>query len=116
MSHKINLIIVICHCHIFVVLLIRSLENRWAESLPTVFLAQIFTHLTPSTDFSSYSFAGKQFEPKFCPVCGVAVGVDDTIENMKAVNLRCLEGVPCGDIETFKNKGYSFEPLYVVPE
>jgi hypothetical protein len=49
-------------------------------------------------------------------VCGVAVGVDDTIENMKAVNLKCFEGVPWGDIETFKNKGYSFEPLYVVPE
>jgi hypothetical protein len=49
-------------------------------------------------------------------VCEVAVGVDDTIENTKAVNLRCLEGVPWGDIETSKNRGYSFEPQYVVPE
>lgn len=78
--------------------------------------SQISIHLTPGTHLSSYSFAGKQFEHKFCPVCGVAVGVDDTIENMKAVNLKCFEGVPWGDIETFKNKGYSFEPLYVVPE
>jgi hypothetical protein len=77
---------------------------------------RISIHLIPDINLSSYSFAGKQFEHKFCSVCGVAIGVDDTIENMKAVNLRCLEGVPWGDIETFKNKGYSFEPLYVVPE
>jgi len=49
-------------------------------------------------------------------VCGVAVGVDDTVENLRAVNLRCLEGVEWSEIETFKNKGSGFEPLYVVPE
>ena len=53
---------------------------------------------------------------KFCPVCGVAVGVDDTVKNTKAVNLRCLEGVEWGDIETWKSKGSSFKPLYVVPK
>ena len=44
------------------------------------------------------------------------MGVDDTVENTKAVNLRCLEGVEWGDIETWKSKGSSLEPLYVVPE
>jgi hypothetical protein len=78
--------------------------------------AQISIYLTPGTNLSSYSFAGKRFEHKFCPVCGVAVGVDDIVENMKAVNSRCLEGVEWGDIETWKGKGSSFEPLYVVPE
>jgi hypothetical protein len=39
------------------------------------------------------STVGSMAEHKFCPVCGVAVGVDDTVENMKAVNLRCFEGV-----------------------
>jgi len=77
---------------------------------------QITTNLTPGSKLSSYSFAGKQFEHKFCPVCGVAVGVDDTVDNMRAVNLRCLEGVEWSEIETFKNKGSVFEPLYVVPE
>ena len=42
------------------------------------------------------------------------MGVDDTVEHMKAVNLRCFEGVEWGDIETFKNRGSSSEPLYVV--
>lgn len=49
-------------------------------------------------------------------MCGVAVGVDDTIENLKGVNLKCFEGVKWDDIETFKNKGWTSEPLYVVPE
>jgi hypothetical protein len=49
-------------------------------------------------------------------VCGVAVGVDDTAENTKAVNLRCFEGVEWDEIETYKNKGSVFEPLYMVPE
>ena len=44
------------------------------------------------------------------------MGVDDVVENMRAVNLRCLEGVEWNDIETFKNKGSDSEPLYVVPE
>lgn len=44
------------------------------------------------------------------------MGVDDTVENMKAVNLRCFEGVEWDDIETYKHKGNDFEPLYVVPE
>ncbi len=44
------------------------------------------------------------------------MGVDDTVENLKAVNLRCFEGVDWGDIETWKNEGSSFEPLYVIPE
>ena len=78
--------------------------------------AQIFIRLTPGTNLSSYSFAGKQFKHKFCPVCGVAVGVDDVVENIKAVNLRCFEGVEWGEIETYKNKGSTFEPLYVIPE
>ena len=78
--------------------------------------AQISINLTPGTNLSSYSFAEKIFEHKFCPVCGVAVGVDDTVKNTKAVNLRCLEGVEWGDIETWKSKGSSFKPLYVVPK
>jgi hypothetical protein len=78
--------------------------------------AQISICLAPGINLSSYSFAGKQFEHRFCRVCGVAVGVDDVVENMKAVNLRCFEGVEWGGIETFKNKGSSFEPLYVVPK
>lgn len=77
---------------------------------------QISIYLTPGSNISSYSFAMKQFEHKFCPLCGVAVGVDDTVENMKAVNLRCFEGVEWDDIETYKHKGNDFEPLYVVPE
>jgi hypothetical protein len=44
------------------------------------------------------------------------VSVNDTVENMKGVNLRCFKGVEWGDIETFKNKGSAFEPLYTVPE
>ena len=77
--------------------------------------AQISVHLTSGTNLSSYSFAGKQFEHTFCPACGIAVGVDDTVENMKAVNLRCFEGVEWGDIKTYKHKGRGSEPLYVVP-
>jgi len=76
---------------------------------------QISISVTHGTNLSSYSFAGKQFEHKFCPICGVAVGVYDTIENMQGVNLRCFEGVEWGDIETFKNNGDSFEPLYTIP-
>ena len=44
------------------------------------------------------------------------MGVDDTVENMKGVNLRCFEGVEWSGIETYKNIGSSFEPLYEVPE
>ena len=78
--------------------------------------AQIFVCLAPGTTLSSYSFAGKIYEHKFCPICGVAVGVDDTEDNMKAVNLRCFGGVEWGSFETFKNKGSTFDPLYVVPK
>lgn len=43
------------------------------------------------------------------------MGVDDVIENMKAVNLRCFEGVEWGYIETYKHRGSKEEPMYVVP-
>jgi hypothetical protein len=49
-------------------------------------------------------------------VCGVAVGVDDVVENTKAVNLRCFEGVGWIGIETYKHRGSREEPEYVVPE
>jgi uncharacterized protein YraI len=35
----------------------------------------------------------------------VAVGVDDVVENTKAVNLRCFEGVSWVGIETYKHRG-----------
>jgi len=78
--------------------------------------AQISICLAPGSNLSSYSFAEKQFEHKFYPLCGVSVGVEDVVENIKAVNLRCFEGVEWGDIETFKNKGRNSEPLYAVPK
>jgi hypothetical protein len=46
----------------------------------------------------------------------VAVGVDDAVENTKAVNLRCFEGVEWVGIETYKHRGSREEPEYVVPE
>jgi len=44
------------------------------------------------------------------------VGVDDVVENMKAVNLRCLEGVQWAEIETYKHRGSAEGPTYVVPK
>jgi len=66
---------------------------------------QISISVTPGTNLSSYSFAGKQFEHKFCPICGVAVGVYDTIENMQGVNLRCFEGVEWVKLRLLRTMG-----------
>jgi hypothetical protein len=46
-------------------------------------------------------------------VCGVAVCVDDTVEDLMAVNLRCFEGVEWEDIVTYKHDGRREELMYV---
>jgi len=77
---------------------------------------QIFAHLNHGINISSYSFGTLQWNHNFCPVCGVAVGVDDVVENVKAVNLRCFEGVPWNEIETYKHRGSAEGQPYVAPE
>ena len=78
--------------------------------------AQISIHLNRGIHLTSYSFGSMQWNHNFCPLCGVAVGVDDVVENMKAVNLRCLEGVQWAEIETYKHRGSAEGPTYVVPK
>ncbi|KAE9373063.1 hypothetical protein N431DRAFT_373259 [Stipitochalara longipes BDJ] len=78
--------------------------------------AQISIHLDHGINLSSYSFGSKQWEHQFCPVCGVAVAVDDVVENMTAVNLRCLERGEWKDIETYKHRGSMEGPAYIAPE
>jgi hypothetical protein len=41
--------------------------------------------------------------------------VNNTVEDLMAVNLRRLEGVEWGDIVTCKHDGRE-EPMYIVPE
>lgn len=46
----------------------------------------------------------------------MSVCVDDVVDGLRALNLRCLEGVEWQDIETYKHPGSKEGVGYVVPE
>lgn len=60
---------------------------------------------------SNYQFYKKMIQHTFCKHCGVTpflTGEDPTGRQMKAVNVRCLEGIPLKELEIKQVDGRSF--------
>jgi hypothetical protein len=74
----------------------------------------------PDIRLSSYAFGTRQFQHQFCSKCVVGVVVDDVVEGLRAVNLRCFD-IGDGEWEEIGKRIYRHEGRkegdgYVIPD
>jgi hypothetical protein len=77
----------------------------------TIVPPEQFKMISGENTLSDYQFYKKNIHHTFCKNCGVtsfATGKDQTGNTMKAINVRCLDGVDLNSLELMHVDGKSF--------
>ncbi len=80
-------------------------------SLFTFVPATAFALTTGADDLTDYQFAAKRIHHMFCKHCGIrsfAKGVDNDGNEMRGINVRCLEGVDLDSLTLTPVDGKNF--------